>query len=277
MMKVKEFVERLLDVAENHVTLYVMGCFGAPMTPTNKARYTKNHSYNKAAARVAMINAASADTYGFDCVCLIKGILWGWNGDPSKTYGGAGYAVNGVPDIGADQMICVCSGVSTDFSGIVPGAAVWLSGHIGIYIGDGLVVECSPKWENGVQITALANLGTKAGYNARKWTKWGKLPYIDYTAEETPEPAKKPEESLRALVREVVLEVLEELNPIYKDLADVPDYWKASAEAMLEAGAINGGTPEEVNPTDLNIRRETFKAAVVALAYHDAREKHSEK
>ena len=154
---------------------------------------------------------------------------------------------------------------------------MWLSGHIGIYIGDGLVVECSPKWENGVQITALANLGTKAGYNARKWTKWGKLPYIDYTAEETPEPAKKPEESLRALVREVVLEVLEELNPIYKDLADVPDYWKASAEAMLEAGAINGGTPEEVNPTDLNIRRETFKAAVVALAYHDAREKHSEK
>lgn len=101
--------------------------------------------------------------------------------------------------------------------------------------------------------------------------------YIDYTAEETPEPAKKPEESLRALVREVVLEVLEELNPIYKDLADVPDYWKAAAEAMLEAGAINGGTPEEVNPTDLNIRRETFKAAVVALAYHDAREKHSEK
>lgn len=46
---------------------------------------------------------------------------------------------------------------------------------------------------------------------------------------------------------------------------------------MLEAGAINGGTPEEVNPTDLNIRRETFKAAVVALAYHDAREKHVEK
>lgn len=138
-------------------------------------------------------------------------------------------------------------------------------------------MECSPKWENGVQITALANLGTKAGYNARKWTKWGKLPYIDYTAEETPEPAKKPEEDLRALIREVVLEVLEELNPIYKDLADVPDYWKAAAEAMLEAGAINGGTPEEVNPTDLNIRRETFKAAVVALAYHDAREKHVEK
>lgn len=224
-----------------------------------------------------MINAASADTFGFDCVCLIKGILWGWNGDASKIYGGAGYVVNGVPDLGADQMIRVCSEVSTDFSRIVPGAAVWLSGHIGIYVGDGLVVECSPKWENCVQITALANLGEKPGYNARKWTKWGKLPYIDYTAEATPESPEKPEEDLRAIVREVVLEVLEEIDPVYKDLADVPEYWKASAEAMLKTGAINGGTPKEVNPTDLNIRRETFKAAVVALAYHDAREREKEK
>lgn len=281
MMKVKEFVERLLDVAKNYKTLYVMGCFGAPMTAANKARYTQNHTYNKAAARVAMINAATADTFGFDCVCLIKGILWGWKGDASKVYGGAGYAVNGVPDIGADQMIGVCKEVSTDFSRIVPGAAVWLSGHIGVYIGDGLVVECSPKWANCVQITALGNVGTKAGYNARTWTKWGKLPYIDYTAEATEkpteEPKEKPEESLRALIREVVVEVLEEMNPVYKDLADVPEYWKAAAEAMLNAGAINGGTSKEVNPTDLNIRRETFKAAVVALAYHDARERDSEK
>ena len=35
-----------------------------------------------------MINAASADTFGFDCVCLIKGLLWGWCGDKSKTYEG---------------------------------------------------------------------------------------------------------------------------------------------------------------------------------------------
>jgi len=138
-----------------------------------------------------MINAASADTFGFDCVCLIKGVLWGWNGDASRTYGGAGYAENGVPDIGADSMIKVCSGVTSDFSGIVPGAAVWLEGHIGVYIGDGLAVECSPKWENKVQITAVGNIGKKAGYNTRTWTKWGRLPYIDYTAE--PEPAPEPE------------------------------------------------------------------------------------
>ena len=85
------FVDKLLAVAGNYKTLYVMGCFGAPMTPENKKRYTQNHDYNKAADRVKMINAASADTFGFDCVNLIKGVLWGWSGDASKRYGGAAY------------------------------------------------------------------------------------------------------------------------------------------------------------------------------------------
>ena len=76
-MKAKIFVDRLVDIAKNYKTFYVMGCFGAPMTAANKTRYTQNHEYNKAADRVAMINAASADTFGFDCVCLIKGVLWG--------------------------------------------------------------------------------------------------------------------------------------------------------------------------------------------------------
>lgn len=128
-----------------------------------------------------MIKAASADTFGFDCVCLIKGLLWGWSGDGSKTYGGAKYAVNGVPDIGADTMITKCSGVSTDFSKVEVGEAVWCKGHIGIYIGGGLAVECTPKWKNCVQVTACNC--TKSGYNRRNWTKHGKLPYVTYTGE----------------------------------------------------------------------------------------------
>lgn len=196
-MKSTEFVNKLVDIAKNYKTLYVMGCFGAPMTAANKKRYTQNHEYNKRPERTAMINAASADTFGFDCVCLLKGVLWGWSGDASKTYGGAGYAVNGVPDIGADSMIRVCSDVSTDFSKIVPGAAVWLSGHIGVYIGDGLAVECTPAFANKVQITAVANIGTKLGYSSRTWTKWGLLPYVDYT-EDKPLPAPAAPEKPKA-------------------------------------------------------------------------------
>ena len=183
VMKASEFVAKLKDVAQNYKTLYVMGCFGAPLTGGNVSRYCNNHAYNKQAARTKMIKAAANQNppvFGFDCVCLIKGILWGWRGDASKTYGGASYAVNGVPDIGADTMITKCKGVSTNFSNVEVGEALWCSGHIGVYIGGGLAVECSPAFENDVQITAVKNMGTKSGYNARTWTKHGKLPYIEY-------------------------------------------------------------------------------------------------
>lgn len=151
-------------------TLYVMGCFGAPLTAANKIRYTNNHSYNRQINRSSMIKSASADTFGFDCVGLIKGVLWGWNGNAERLYGGADYASNGVPDINADTMIQKCSDLSTDFSTVEIGEAVWIPGHIGVYIGDGKVVECSPQWRNGVQITSK-----------RKWQKHGKLPYITYS------------------------------------------------------------------------------------------------
>ena len=200
-MKSKVLVDKAVDIAQHYKTLYVMGCFGAPMTAANKKRYTQNHSYNKAAARVAMINAATADTFGFDCVNLIKGILWGWTGDKGKTYGGAAYPTaaalkaGACPDVGADGMIAKCTGVSTTgWASMLPGEAVWMSGHIGIYIGNGLAVECTPKWANKVQITAVGNIGSKAGYNTRTWTKHGRIPWVDYSdqsgAATTPPPAQ---------------------------------------------------------------------------------------
>ena len=174
----------LRDIAENYKTLYVMGCFGAPMNAANKKRYTQNHEYNRRADRTKLINAASSDTFGFDCVCLIKGVLWGWCGDTSKNYGGAYYCSNGVPDLGTERMISVCKEVSTDFSDIEVGELLWMKGHVGLYIGSGLAVECTPSWANKVQITAC-NRSVK-GYKRRNWVKHGKLPYVDYIQEEKP-------------------------------------------------------------------------------------------
>lgn len=180
MLSNTEFVNKLKKIATNYKTLYVMGCFGAPLNEKNRDRYSKNNSYNRKPERQKMVLAADGDTFGFDCVCLIKGVLWGWCGDKSKTYGGAKYASNGVPDITADSMFNKCSNKSADFSKIEVGSAVWTNGHIGVYIGDGLAVECTPKWKNCVQITAVGNIGKKDGYDVRQWKKHGRLPYIRY-------------------------------------------------------------------------------------------------
>ena len=191
-----ELAKKLKDIALNYKTLYVYGCFGAPMTAANKTRYKQHTNYNKQPARQKMIDAASSDTFGFDCVCLIKGVLWGWNGDKTKTYGGAKYNSNGVPDISANQMITKCKNLSTDFSKIEIGEAVWCEGHIGVYIGDGLAVECTPAWKNCVQITACNC--SKTGYNRRNWTKHGKLPYIEYVKEKKKE--EKPATTTKPII-----------------------------------------------------------------------------
>ena len=192
VIKASEFAKKLRDIALNYKTLYVMGCFGAPLNAANKERYCSSYDYNRQSARKKMICAASDDTFGFDCVCLLKGVLWGWNGDTSKIYGGASYAANGVPDLGTEAMIGVCSGVTTDFSRVAVGEALWCRGHIGLYIGDGLAVECTPAWKNKVQITAVGNIGAKTGYNTRKWTKHGKLPYVEYDVPVKSAAAAKP-------------------------------------------------------------------------------------
>lgn len=192
----KELAAACVDVARNYKTLYVKGCFGARLTDSAKTRYTRNNSYNMRVDRTVKINSASEDTYGFDCVCLIKGLLWGWTGDASKNYGGATYGSNGVPDIGADSIINKCSEVSTDFANVQVGELLWMSGHVGIYIGDGLAVECTPQWSDCVQITAVKNIGAKAGYNARKWTKHGKLPYVTYETTAGEETTKKGDFSM---------------------------------------------------------------------------------
>lgn len=171
------------SVAENYKTLYIKGCFGAPLNDANKLRYTKNNAYNRQVKRSAKVQDASTDTFGFDCVCLVKGLLWGWNGNVKKTYGGAEYKDNGVPDISADSMIKKCSDVSEDFSNIQVGELLWMKGHCGIYIGEGLSVEATPKWKDGVQITAVHNIEKKDGYNGRTWTSHGKLPYVTYESE----------------------------------------------------------------------------------------------
>ena len=187
----KQLADKCIDIAKNYKTLYVMGAFGAPLNGDNVDRYCTNHTYNMQRERKSIIRSlANKNYFAFDCSGLIKGVIWNWSGDTSKTYGGAKYEDGDLGDLSANAMIAACTDVSTNFSKIEVGEVVWLDGHIGVYIGNGLAVECTPRWANGVQITAVANIGKKAGYNSRLWTKHGKLPYISYEAEKTAKETK---------------------------------------------------------------------------------------
>lgn len=198
MMKSNDFIN-MLKKALNSNTIYGWGMWGQIITDKVIDSKIKQYPDFYTKARVAKMRSLVGKNYfGFDCMCLVKSILWGWNGSTTIANGGAKYLANGVPDVNADTMITKCSEVSTNFSNIVPGALVWVKGHVGVYIGDGQVIECTTNWDNKVLQSGLANIGGKNS-KQRTWTKWGKLPFVDYSdqvkkpAAPAPAPAPKPQ------------------------------------------------------------------------------------
>ncbi len=175
-----ELAAAAVHVAKNHKTIYGLGCFGWPMNEANRKRAIAAYDFNAKQARKKKLEAADGETFAFDCVGLIKALLWGFSGNSSKSYGGAVYTANNVPDVNADQMIDLCTHVSSDFSGIEAGEVVWNEGHIGIYVGEGQAVECTHRWSDGVQITDVFNLGKTGADKGRSWTKHGRLPWLQY-------------------------------------------------------------------------------------------------
>lgn len=148
--------------------------------------------YSKSGGAWAKWNGKS---WNFDCVILIKAILWGWKGDKKASHGGAKYGSNGVYDDNADQIINRCKPVSTDFSTIVPGELLWMAGHVGVYIGGGKVIECTAAWTGEVLISDINSKGKRSrnGKAVGYWKKHGRLNYIEYVTEQPKEEEKKEE------------------------------------------------------------------------------------
>lgn len=180
-MKSTEFISQL-NKAWMVNTTYATGGFGASIGdyPAQLERYCKN---TPSLEKKIRSRAATPPCFAFDCVGLVKGIIWGWNAKRDSVYGGATYSSNGLTDIGTETIIKKCSDVSTDFSKIVPGELLWIEGHVGVYIGNGYAIECTSAWDAKTQKTVVTNIkkaGT--GEHGRAWTKHGKLPWIEYEA-----------------------------------------------------------------------------------------------
>lgn len=112
-----------------------------------------------------------------DCIGLLKGYAWLDTSDMT-----IGYAENGAPDYGADQMyqyVKESGEAGKDYGGMatmpeIPGLMLWKDGHAGVYIGGGYAIEAmSTKY--GV---------VKTEVDGRGWKGWGKLPFLDYLEDE---------------------------------------------------------------------------------------------
>ena len=141
------------------------GTYGQVLTPSlldyKLRQYPEGVGQYESVIRERWLGGRTAD-----CIGLIKG--YGWLDPDTLTIG---YGTNGMPDIGADAMYRAAEVKdSLDTVPDTPGLAVWKSGHIGVYIGNGEVIEAMGT-NYGVVKTDLAE---------RNWTAWLEIPYIQY-------------------------------------------------------------------------------------------------
>ena len=144
---------------------YVWGTYGSVLTDSLFA-YKLEQYPDGVGSYADFIRANWLGGRTTDCVGLIKG--YGWLNPDTMTIE---YGTNGMPDLGANQMYYNASVSGTiDTMPDIPGLAVWHDGHIGVYIGDGYVIEAM-NTKKGVVKTKLEGRG---------WTHWLQIEYINY-------------------------------------------------------------------------------------------------
>lgn len=198
IMTAKKLIDQCKKACE-HLNVYATGCWGWPLNyGDNLERIITEWSNNQKTKHEAVIRerAAEGECYGWDCINLIKGILWGWDADPGKEYGGAVYLAGGVPDVTVYEFFnTCCTDRSTDFDTIVPGEMLYYGNgsHCGVYIGGGLAIEATGSWDRECCTSAVDNVTdrfpdalTKTDGRRRTWQAHGKIKFIDYTEEVSP-------------------------------------------------------------------------------------------
>jgi hypothetical protein len=220
------------------------GTFGMKITESLVKQKSKEFPSWYAGKTDHFNSMVDSDIWAFDCVGLIKGVLWGWTAE-DELLGGAVYKTNTVPDVTANGLKERLIHFSTDFSTIVAGEAVWIKGHIGVYVGNGKVIEATNRWESKVLETVCLNVTDKGPDDyARKWYGHGKIPWVDYIERDD----------------DVTIEQFKDLynQMVSEKKGDNPSEWaKDATEKAKEKGVFNGDGQENYNWQD-PITRESI-------------------
>nr|DAK79858.1 MAG TPA: protein of unknown function (DUF3597) [Caudoviricetes sp.] len=140
---------------------YWYGCFGQissrQLYATKKKQYPSQYEWSYPKKQIGK--------RVHDCVGLIKGYLWSETPTSKPKYKNS-------QDVSANGMYDKCkSKGKINTMPDEPGVLVFMENHVGVYIGNGYVIEARGH-AYGV---------TKTKLSERKWKKWGKCPWIEYS------------------------------------------------------------------------------------------------
>ena len=178
-----EYAKKCLELGDNSV--YVYGSFGNKLTTSFcNSKYKQYPSINTSSRTTKYKKLCDGKHYGFDCVGLIKSYYWGGYG--KTTYKSSS-------DVSANGMYSkakVKGNISTMPEKV--GLLVQMDGHIGIYIGNGCVIESTISTKYAKQSHGLGGV-CKTKLKDRKWLHWLECPYIEYVKEtKAPTPTTTP-------------------------------------------------------------------------------------
>ena len=160
---------------------YWYGTFGN--TSTEELYSTKRKQYPKYYTARDFTNQYNLRVH--DCVGLIKGYLWSDTHTSTPKY-------NSAQDKSADGMYNSSKEKgSIDTIPEIVGLLVWRKGHIGVYIGNGYVIEARGH-SYGVVKTRLKD---------RNFTHWCKCPYITYGVTSKTEHKKTVEQVAKEVIQ----------------------------------------------------------------------------
>ena len=148
-------------------TVYVWGGLGGLLTPKSLRAKAEEYPRKFPPEKIqSLLEKADESTRMFDCSGLIKRFLMsishGFRYDPGK-------------DLDAFGLLCRATASGTmDTLPETVGICLYMPGHVGIYMGNGNVIEATnnPEFGDGVVQTKLSD---------RAWERWFCCPWIDYS------------------------------------------------------------------------------------------------